>query len=334
MKPRVLITRKLPDVAAEILRARFDVEQIEQNAPLASQVLKEALRQYDALLTTVTDKLDRATLFGVASNDEGAAQGCRTKVISNYAVGLDNIDLETARSLGIRVYNTPDVVTHSTADLTFALLLTVVRRTEEFRPFIQSGQWKAWDPYLIIGEELWGKTFGIIGFGKIGQAVAQRAVGFGLNIVYSDVGVVEPHPSLRGLARAVSLDELYATSDYISVHAPLTPESRGFVDGAAFAKMRRQPVFMNMGRGPLVQTDALVHALKTGQIRGAALDVTDPEPLSAQHELAQIKNCLISPHIGTSTVECRANMAKLAAQNIVNHFFNSTLTEVSPGVSV
>ncbi len=330
MKPRVLITRKLPNIAAEILRVKFDVEHVEQNAPLAPQVLREALREYDALLTTVTDKLDRLTLLSVASGGAGVAQGCRTKIISNYAVGLDNIDLETAKSLGIRVYNTPDVVTQSTADLTFALLLTLVRRTEEFRPFIQSGQWQAWDPFLIMGEELWGKTLGIVGFGKIGQAVAQRAVGFGLQIVYSDVGVVTPHSSLKGSVRAVSLDELYATSDYISVHAPLTAESRGFVDAAAFSKMRLQPVFMNMGRGPLVQTEALVQALKSGQIRGAALDVTDPEPLSAQHELTQFKNCLISPHIGTSTIECRANMAKLAAQNIMNHFFGSTLAEVSP----
>jgi glyoxylate reductase len=231
--------------------------------------------------------------------------------------------VEHANSLGIAVYNTPDVVTHSTADLTFSLLLSLIRKISQAQDFVRQDRWKGWDPELFPGEELFGKIFGILGFGKIGQAVACRALGFGLQIIYHDPFVKDIDPYLDKQVFPVDLDSLLSRSHYISIHVSLTEESAGIINRSTIAQMSRQPVIINLARGPVVDTNALVEALEKGDVRGAALDVTDPEPLPGGHPLCNLENCIVVPHIGTSTLECRNNMARRAAQNIINHFLET-----------
>ena len=228
--------------------------------------------------------------------------------------------MKYAKSVGITVYNTPDVVTNSTADLTFSILLSLIRKISLAQNFIKQDKWKAWDPELFLGEELSGKIFGILGFGKIGQAVARRAAGFGLNIIYYNRSIISPDSSLKQYVKPVGLNELLKTSDYLSIHLPLTDETRGFIDRQTINKMKTHPIILNISRGDIVNTNDLVEALESGKIRGAALDVTSPEPLSGDHPLCHFDNCIVVPHIGTATQECRNNMAQLAAQNIINHF--------------
>lgn len=310
-KKTVFITRPLPGIAARMLRKHFMVVSNRKNKPISARVLRNAVSRYDAILSTVSDKFTADVLSG----------GKRLQVISNYAVGLNNIDLASAEKNGIVVYNTPDVVTESTADLTFALLLSLVRKIDEARRFVEKNKWTGWDPQILLGEELHGKTLGIIGFGRIGQAVARRAVGFGLRIIYHNESKKRPSdPALEQIARSVSLGTLVETSDYISLHVPAAPATRHLINKSIISRMRRRPVIVNMARGEVIDTGALVSALRRGIVRGACLDVTDPEPLAADHPLVTMGNCIITPHIGTATVECRNAMARLAAQNIINHF--------------
>jgi len=299
---KALITRKIPSIAKEVLSKKFIVEEWEQNCPIPKDKLIEAAQEYEAFLTMLSDPVDKEIL-------ENATQ---LKIISNYAIGLDNIDVSYAKSKGITVYNLLDIVTESTADLTFAILLSLIRRVPEAWQFVKEDKWKAYDPNLFFGESLHQKIFGIIGYGRISKAVAQRAKGFGMKVQfyhYKDLDVKEQ----------VSLDELYETSDYISLHIPLKEETHHFIDAIAMQKMKKHPVLINMARGAVVDTDALVKALEKGWIRGAALDVTDPEPFPGNHPLCSFENCLIVPHIGSATLECRTLMAKQAAENILSH---------------
>lgn len=304
---KVFITRRLPRIAEDMLSEHFLVRSNSENRPLPREELAKVAAEYDAILATVTEKFDRE-IIGRKNN---------LAVISNYAVGLDNIDLEYAAAKGIAVYNTPDAVTDSTADLTFALLLSLIRKIPAAQDFVRRDKWNSWDPELFLGEELRGKTFGILGFGRIGQAVAQRAAGFGLEIIYHNRPLVK-NPNSDFFQ--VNLDFLLENSDYISIHLPLTAETAGYIDSRKMNLMKKNPIVLNMARGGIVNTDDLHSALKSGQIRGACLDVTAPEPLSGDHPLCQLDNCLIIPHIGTATLECRKNMARDAAQNIIDHF--------------
>ena len=306
-KIRVFITRRLPGIAPDILKEHFLVDGSSENRPLPREELAKVVAEYDAVLATVSEKFDRE-IIGRKKN---------LSVISNYAVGLDNIDLESAAAYEIAVYNTPDAVTDSTADLTFALLFSLIRKIPAAQDFVRSGRWNSWDPELFLGEELRGKTFGILGFGKIGQAVAKRAAGFGLEIIYHNRPLLK-YPNHNFFQ--VKLDYLLENSDYISIHLPLTDETAGYIDNSKLNLMKKKPVILNMARGGIVNTDDLYSALQSGQIRGACLDVTAPEPLSGSHPLCKLDNCLIVPHIGTATQECRKNMARDAAQNIIDHF--------------
>ena len=297
-------------MAKEILQEKFEVCGSDKNEPYPHVMLTDIVADYDAVLATVSEKFDKSIL----------KQKGRLKVISNYAVGLDNIDVKCAQSFGITVYNTPDVVTNSTADLTFAILLSLIRKISLAQNFIKQDKWKAWDPELFLGEELNGKIFGIFGFGKIGQAVARRAVGFGLDVIYYNSSKKSIDSSLKQYIKPTGLNELLETSDYLSIHLPLTDQTRGFINKQTINKMKKKPIILNMARGDIVNTDDLFKALKFGKIRGAGLDVTSPEPLSSDHLLCHLDNCIVVPHIGTATQECRNNMAQLAAQNIINHF--------------
>ena len=307
---KVFITRRLPSLAKEILQEKFDVHSSDKNEPYPRNRLRNIVTDYDAVLATVSEKFDKSIL----------KQKKRLKVISNYAVGLDNIDVKYAQSVGITVYNTPDVVTNSTADLTFSILLSLIRKISLAQDFIKQDKWKAWDPELFLGEELFGKVLGILGFGNVGQSVGRRAVGFGLDIIYYNIRKKKVDSFLSEYVKPVNMNELIQKSDYISIHLPLTDETKGFINKGLIDKMQKKPIVLNIARGDIVNTDDLVAALKSGKIRGAGLDVTSPEPLSGDHPLCHLNNCIIVPHIGTATQECRNNMAQLAAQNIINHF--------------
>ncbi len=308
---KVFITRRLPFVAKEILQEKFDVYGSDKNESYPNNMLSSIVADYDAVIATVSEKFDKSIL----------EQKGNLKVISNYAVGLDNIDVKYAQSVGITVYNTPDVVTDSTADLTFAILLSLIRKISYASDFVKKDKWKAWDPELYLGEELSGKVFGILGFGKIGQAVAKRAAGFGLDINYCNHSIKSFDPSLKQIVKSTGLNELLETSDYLSIHLPLKDETKGFINKQTINKMKKKPIILNMARGDIVNTNDLIEALKAGKIRGAGLDVTSPEPLPGNNPLCHFHNCVVVPHIGTATQECRNNMARLAAQNIMNHFY-------------
>ena len=311
MKPKIFITRRIPLVAKELLSPYFDVEMNSENSPLSRDKLKEIVRDYEGILSTVTERFDEDTLNNAQ----------KLKVISNYAVGLDNINLKLAAEKGIAIYNTPDVVTYSTADMTLSLLLSLIRKIDLAQRFVHENKWKCWDPELFLGEELHGKTFGIIGLGKIGKEVAKRAYGFGLNVVYftrTPTKFDEEYYNTK--IKAVDLDTLLKQSDYISIHLPLTEETKHLIGSDAFSKMNNKPIILNLSRGGIVDTGSLIYALENGQIKGACLDVTNPEPLPENHPLLKYPNCIITPHIGTATTECRINMATLAAKNLINHF--------------
>lgn len=306
---RVFIARNIPSIARKILSENFQVY-VNESKELPKQELFEVVKNYDAILSTIPDILNKEVL----------SKAENLKVISNYAVGLDNIDVEYAKTRGIAVFNLPDIVTNSTADLTFAIFLSLVRKICAAREYVKKDLWKAVDPDIFVGEELAGKTFGIIGFGRIGKAVARRALGFGMKVIFSHVREISQEESLDGCIQ-VSKNFLLESSDYISLHVPLNSSTRYLVNLELIKKMKKKPIIINVARGCVVNTDHLYEALSQGYIRGAALDVTDPEPLSGNHPLCSFENCLIVPHIGSATIDCRYEMAKKAAENITN-FFN------------
>ncbi|HAZ15925.1 MAG: hypothetical protein A2Y28_02955 [Chlamydiae bacterium GWC2_50_10] len=307
---KIFITRRLPPVAKTLLSAHFQVEESQKEGSLDPHELLEAVQKYDALLCTLADVFTRDLLDKTS----------RLSALSNYAIGLDNIDLEAAKKRGVAVYNLPDVVTHSTADLTFALILSFIRKVPEARVFVQEGKWEGWSPDLFLGEELFGKCFGIMGFGKTGRAVAKRALGFGLKVKIYHYRPLDFTEEEKRVYTQVSFDELLEEADYLSLHLPLKEGTRFLIDRRAFERMKRRPLLINMARGAVVHTDDLVLALKKKEVRGALLDVVYPEPISHRHPLTQFENCVIVPHIGSATVECRHRMAKVAAENLIRHF--------------
>lgn len=308
---KVLITKKIPSIAQELLRKQFAVD-IYQNPSISPSEMKNFIQEYDVILSSTLDVLDKEIL----------QNSTRLQVISNYAVGLDNIDVTYAESKGISVYNLPDIVTESTADTTFAIFLALVRNIPRAVQYVRDDQWKTWIPGLFDGEELSNKTFGIWGFGRTGRAVAKRALGFGLKVIFYHYKNQNLSNIDSQLYQQVSMEKFLSCSDYISLHVPLKKDTYKMVNQQVFNRMEKRPILLNMSRGAVVDTDDLVKALKEKKIRGAALDVTDPEPLPGDHPLCRLDNCLVVPHIGTDTFECRYKMAEVAAQNIINHFFS------------
>ena len=251
--------------------------------------------ELDGLLSLLTDPVD-AELIAAAP---------RLRAISNYAVGTDNVDLDAASARGIPVGNTPGVLTESTADLALALILGAARRLVEGDAYVRRGEWRTWEPGLLLGRDLHAATVGIVGFGRIGQAVARRLEGFGCEIL---------HTSRSG---GTPTDELLERSDFVTLHCPLTPETRGLIDAAALGRMKPTAYLVNTARGPVVNTEALTHALRAGEIAGAALDVTDPEPLPGDHPLLGAPNLLVLPHIASATHATREKMADMAVDNLL-----------------
>jgi glyoxylate reductase len=234
------------------------------------------------------------------------------KVISNYAVGVDNIDVVEATNRKIPVGNTPGVLTDATADMAFALMMAAARRVVEGERYVRAGQWKTWSPQLLLGVDFVGSTLGIIGFGRIGKAVAKRAKGFELHVIYYD-----PTEKTAYDARPVSLDVLLRESDFISLHVPLTDTTHHMINASALHKMKPGAILINTSRGPVVDSQALYAALKAQSIFAAALDVTEPEPLPADDPLLQLDNCIVVPHLGSASKQTRDQMSILAAQNII-----------------
>jgi phosphoglycerate dehydrogenase-like enzyme len=240
----------------------------------------------------------------------------KLKVVSTMAVGVDNIDLETCTQLGIPVGHTPGALTDGTADLTLALLLSVARQLPTASEDARQGRWANWNPIGWLGTDLKGATIGIIGLGKIGYAVAQRLVGFGPKLIFTSKHP-KPEKAQSLNAQQVSLEELLQTSDFICLHTALTEETQGLIDRSAFKIMKKNAILINAARGQVVDTEALVTALESGQIRAAGLDVTDPEPLPPDHPLYKLDNCLITPHIGSATYQTRKSMAEIALDNLL-----------------
>ena len=292
---RVFVTRALPFETVDRLRAAHDVHEWSGDMPPPPADLRAGVADAEGLLSLITDRVDAALLDAAP----------RLRAIANMAVGTDNIDVEAAAARGIAVGNTPDVLTDATADLAFALLLALARRIVPGAEKVRAGTWRTWEPAGDLGADLAGATLGIVGWGRIGQAVARRAAGFGMEVVHSS------------RSSGVPLEELLATADFVSLHTPLTPGTRALIDAAALSRMKPTALLINTARGGVVDQDALRTALHEGTIAGAALDVTDPEPLPPDHPLLDSPNLLVVPHVGSATVRTRAKMAAMAVENLL-----------------
>ena len=290
---RVFVTRQLPGEALSRLVAEHDVEIWPDRLPPPRSELMARAPDLEGLLSLLTDPVD-AELIDAAP---------KLRAISNYAVGVDNVDVEAAAARGIPVGNTPGVLTESTADLAVALMLGIARRLSEGEAFVRAGEWRTWEPALMLGRDLHGATVGIVGYGRIGQAVGQRLEGFGCEVLTGN--------------RSDDLGGLLERSDFVTIHCPLTPATRGLIDEAAFRRMKPTAYLVNTARGPIVDTNALGGALHAGELAGAALDVTDPEPLPGGHPLLDAPNLLVVPHVGSATVATRERMADMAVDNLL-----------------
>jgi glyoxylate reductase len=289
---RCFVTRRIPGPALDRLIEAHDVDVWPHRLPPTPDELRENVSNVEGLLSLLTDTVDEALL--------DAAPALRA--ISNYAVGTDNVDLDAATRRGIPVGYTPDVLTDATADLAFALLLALARRLPEGERDVRDGQWVTFEPDRNLGAEVTGATLGIVGFGRIGKAVARRAEGFGMELLHTG---------------ETPLEELLERSDFVSLHCPLTPETRHLIDADALERMKPTALLVNTARGPIVDTAALERALHERAIAGAALDVTDPEPLPPDHPLLQAPNLLVVPHVGSATVRTRHKMTEIAVDNLL-----------------
>jgi glyoxylate reductase len=305
-KPKVFVTRAIPEKGFEILRDFCEVDLWPDELPPARNELLQHVRGVDGLLSLLTDKVDGEVM------DEAGPQ---LKVISNHAVGFDNIDVQAATARKIPVGNTPDVLTDATADFAFALMMAVARRIPEAERYVHEGRWKTWGPMILLGVDLKGATLGLVGFGRIGKAMARRATGFDMRVIYYDPN--EKKVDSDSHATRVDFETLLKESDFISLHTPLTPATRHLIDSEALSKMKPHAVLVNTARGPVVDMDALCEALKEKRIFGAGLDVTDPEPLPIDSPLLTLDNIVIVPHIASASTTTREKMSGMAAQNLI-----------------
>ncbi|HEY3335139.1 MAG TPA: D-glycerate dehydrogenase [Candidatus Limnocylindrales bacterium] len=323
-RPRVFVARVIPDEGLDPIREACDLDLWTDELPPRRDELLRRVAGIDGLLALLTDRVDDELLD---------AAGPALRVVSNYAVGFDNVDVPACTRRGIPVGNTPGVLTETTADLAWTLLMAAARRIAEADRYVREGRWLTWGPLTLLGPDVHDGTLGIVGFGRIGQAVARRARGFGMRVLYHDVnrlpGAVEEETG----AAYTALDELLAEADFVSLHVNLIPETHHLIDARALALMRPTAVLVNTSRGPVVDTDALVAALRDGTIWGAALDVTDPEPLPVSHPLVALDNCLVVPHIASASRAARGRMAAMAAANLLAGVRGERLpTPVNPDV--
>ncbi len=300
--PRVFVSHLIPEDILVPLRTLAEVGLWDGEGPAPREALLEGVAGCEGLLSMLVDGIDRELLEA----------GPSLRVISQMAVGVDNIDVAACRQRGILIGHTPDVLTETVADTAFALMSAIVRRIPEGRDLVRDGRWGVWDPWAMLGGDLHGSTLGIVGLGRIGSAIARRAAGFDMRVLYAS-----PSEKAEPEATRVSLAKLLEEADIVLLTAPLTPETRNLISVDELKRMKRTGYLVNVARGGLVDTDALAGALRASQIAGAALDVTDPEPLPAGHALLEMANCLVVPHIGSASVSARRGMASLAVENLM-----------------
>jgi glyoxylate reductase len=303
VQPKIFITRIIPDLGLNLIKEHFLPDIWPDELPPTREQLVEKVRGLDGLLCLLTEKVDGELMD---------AAGPQLKVISSMSVGVDHIDVAAATARGIPVGNTPGVLTNATADQAFALMLAAARRINEAERFLRAGKWVTWHPSLLLGADLAGATLGIVGFGRIGQAIAKRAQGFDLRVFYHS-----PNAGPAYGAKPVDLDTLLRESDFVSINVPLKPETHHLVNAEFLAKMKPNAILVNTARGGVLDQVALYYALKSNQIFAAALDVTDPEPLPMDSPLLALENCIIVPHLGSASRRTRDMMSLLSAQNLV-----------------
>jgi glyoxylate reductase len=312
MKPRLFITRELFDDVIARLSQYFDIEIWDRYHHPPYEVLLEKVRDVDALVSLLTDRIDCNLLSNAP----------RLRIVAQYAVGFDNVDVECATRLGIYVTNTPDVISDTVAELTWALILAVTKRILEADEFVRRGGWyetrTAWHPKMMLGTELKGKVLGIIGLGRIGTRVAKIGVlGFGMKVIYYDIVRYKEKEGILGVEYRSSLEDLLREADIVSIHVPLTKDTYHLINEERLRLMKRTAILINTARGAVVDTDALVKALREGWIAGAGLDVFEGEPIPPNHPLTAFKNVVLVPHIGSATYETRHAMAETVAENLV-----------------
>jgi glyoxylate reductase len=303
-KPLLYVSRLLPDPVMAVIRNRFALVQEPIDASAAVPALRDGLMQADAAIVTLTDRIDAETIDSAP----------RLKILANYAVGYNNIDLAAANRRGLIVTNTPDVLTDATADLTWALILATARRVVEGDRLVRSGQWTGWTPTQLLGAAVAGKTLGIVGMGRIGQAVAQRAAGFRMKVLYYANRLAVPPPGSPSWERR-TLPELLSESDFVSIHVPLTADTHHFIGMRELGQMRRSAIVINTARGPILDEASLVTALRNGTIAGAGLDVYEREPV-LHPELASLPQVVLLPHLGSATMATRVEMGMICLKNI------------------
>jgi glyoxylate reductase len=305
--PKVFITRRIPDAGLDFLKNRASIEIWTERQPPPYEILQEKIQGIDGLLCLLTDRIDRNLI----------ELGTSLKVISQMAVGYDNIDVVAATRKGIPVGNTPGVLTDATADLTWALLMAAARKIVEAERFVREGLWKTWEPMLLLGSDVAGATLGIVGFGRIGQAVARRAKGFDMKVLYWNRHRCEEALERELGVEYASFEQLLEEADFVSIHVALSQETYYLFDRPQFDRMKPSAILINTARGAIVNPEALYNALHTGKIAGAALDVTEPEPILPDSPLLSLPNLTIVPHIGSASIKTRSQMALMSAQNLM-----------------
>jgi len=306
-KPKVLVTSRIPDEGMRLLEEHCDVKVFDYEGVFPRDMLLREVKGVDAIVCLLADKIDGEVMD---------AAGPQLKVVANYAVGFDNIDVDAATKRGVMVTNTPGVLTDTTADLAWALILATARRVVEGDKFLRQGKFKGWKPMLLLGTDVHHATLGIIGFGNIGRAVARRAIGFDMKVIYYSA-----HRAPRELERQLNaeyrlLDDLLKEADFISIHVPLTRETRHLIGERELKMMKHEAYLINTARGPIVDEKALAKALKEGWIRGAGLDVFEREP-EVEPDLLELDNVILLPHLGSASYATRAKMATMAAENVL-----------------
>ncbi len=307
-RPKVFVARVIPDDGLRPVVEACDASVWQDELPPPRDVLLRSIEGCAGVLTLLTDRVDGEFL-------DRAGPGL--KVVSNFAVGFDNVDVAACTARGVAVGNTPGVLTETTADLAWALLMAAARRLVEGDRYVRDGQWRTWGPMLLMGPDVHGATIGIVGFGRIGQAVARRAKGFGMRIVYHDLERAPKSVEAEFGATFMTLEGLLPESDFVSLHTVLSPATIGLINAERLGWMKPTAVLVNTSRGPVVDSMALADALRNGGIAAAALDVTDPEPIPVDHPLVGLDNCLIVPHIASASRATRSKMASMAAANLL-----------------
>ncbi len=313
-KPKVYITREIPERGLKIIKERFDTEIWPEYAPPPKEILIEKVRGVDALASLLSDKIN-AEVFNASP---------KLKIVAQLAVGFDNIDAKEATKRGIYVTNTPGVLTETTADFAWTLLMAVARRVVEADKYVRTGKWKVgWHPSMLSGRDIYGATIGIVGAGRIGSAVAKRAKGFNMKILYYDV-IPRPELEKESGAKRIDLSTLLSESDFISVHVPLMKATYHLINAEKLKLIKKTAYLINNSRGPVIDENALYEALKEGRIAGAALDVFEQEPTSVDNPLLTLDNVVVAPHISSASHETRSKMAEMVAENLIAFFGGRT----------